>query len=302
MASAERVAAVRAFNRFYTGRIGLLHSGLHRTAHTLPSARVLYELGAAGGAVEVADLRSALDIDAGQLSRLLSRLEAEGLVAREPSPLDARRQRARLTGAGADAFTTLDARSAREIGALLDGLGEDRQRRVVGALGELRGALGERDPTVVIRGRKPGDLGWLVERHGALYAQEYGWDESFERFVAQIVADFDPLLDAAWFAEVDSERAGCVLLVHETEAAAKLRTLLVEPRARGLGLGARLVRECIDHARERGYDTLTLWTNDVLTAARRIYEREGFVLTSETPHHAFGHDLVEQTWSLTLRP
>jgi DNA-binding MarR family transcriptional regulator/GNAT superfamily N-acetyltransferase len=300
MASSERVAAVRAFNRFYTGRIGLLKGGLHRTAHALPEARVLYELGASEQ--DVADLREALEMDAGQLSRLLGKLEGDGLVARERSPHDGRRQHARLTPRGQEAFAILDARSAQEIGELLDGLGEDRQRAAVTALSQLQRALdgGERD--VLLRGLEPGDLGWMVERHGALYAQEYGWDQSFERLVAKIAAAFDPAHDHAWIAEVDGMRAGCVLLVHDTPANAKLRTLLVEPQARGLGLGSQLVDRCIETARDNGYETLTLWTNDVLHAARRIYERAGFVKTSEAAHHAFGHDLVEQTWSLTLRP
>jgi DNA-binding MarR family transcriptional regulator/N-acetylglutamate synthase-like GNAT family acetyltransferase len=303
MAPAERVAAVRAFNRFYTSRIGLVRGGLHRTAHNLTEARVLYELGSHGGAAEVADLRAALDIDAGQLSRLLARLEAEQLITRERSPADARRQRALLTAQGDDAFATLDARSANEIGTLLDALPEDGQRRVVAALNDLRQALDpDNQRTVTIRGLRAGDLGWLVERHGALYAQEYGWDPSFERLVARIVADYDPATDAAWIAETQGERAGCVLCVHDSPTTAKLRTLLVEPRARGLGLGTRLVDECIAHARAAGYNTLDLWTNDVLAAARRVYERAGFSLVSESPHRAFGHDLVEQTWSLTLNP
>jgi GNAT superfamily N-acetyltransferase len=149
---------------------------------------------------------------------------------------------------------------------------------------------------------EPGDLGWMVERHGVLYAAEYGWDQNFERLVAQIAADFDPQRDQAWIAEIDNERAGCVLCVHHDEHTAKLRTLLVEPHARGTGLGTRLVGQVIDHARARGYRTLTLWTNDVLTSARRVYERTGFTLVHEAPHRAFGHDLVEQTWSLTLQP
>jgi GNAT superfamily N-acetyltransferase len=185
------------------------------------------------------------------------------------------------------------------VGALLDALPDPHA--AVEAMGNLRRAI-EPSRAVVIRGPEPGDLGWLVERHGALYAREYGWDESFERLAARVVAAFDPESDRAWFAELDGQRAGCVLCVHVDETTAKLRTLLVEPRARGLGLGTRLVDEVIRHARRRGYRTLTLWTNDVLTQARRIYERAGFTLEHEAPHHAFGHDLIEQTWSLTLQP
>jgi DNA-binding MarR family transcriptional regulator/GNAT superfamily N-acetyltransferase len=301
MTDPERVAAVRAFNRFYTSRLGMVRGGLHRTEHPLAEARVLYELG--GGSQPVAELRRALAMDAGQLSRLLGKLERSGLVARERAASDARRQTARLTEDGAAAFATLDRRSAGEVAALLETLPEHDQAALIAAIDTIRRVL---DPppqhAVVIRGPRPGDLGWLVERHGALYAEEYGWDASFERLVARIAADYDPATDAAWIAELDGERAGCVLCVHEDERTAKLRTLLVEPFARGAGLGTRLVDEVIRHARARGYHQLTLWTNDVLTAARHVYERAGFTLRHEAPHRAFGKDLVEQTWSLTLKP
>ena len=214
-----------------------------------------------------------------------------------------RRQTARLTPAGEQAFATLDRRSAAEVAELLDGLPDHDRRRLVAAMDTIGDILQmPKDRTVVIRGLRPGDLGWLVERHGALYAEEYGWDQGFERLVAGIAADFDPATDAAWIAELGGERAGCVLCVHEDDRTAKLRTLLVEPHARGTGLGTQLVDEVIRHARARGYATLTLWTNDVLSAARGIYVRAGFTLEHEAPHRAFGHDLVEQTWSLTLRP
>jgi GNAT superfamily N-acetyltransferase len=242
-------------------------------------------------------------MDAGQLSRLLAKLEGAGYVERHRCADDARRQTARLTDAGRAAFATLDRRSAEEVAALLDTLPERDQAELIAATKRIRRVLDPpRERAVLIRGPRPGDLGWLVERHGALYAQEYGWDQSFERLVAQIAADFDPATDAAWIAELDDERAGCVLCVHEDADTAKLRTLLVEPDARGAGLGAKLVDEVIRHAKARGYRTLTLWTNDVLTAARRVYERAGFTLRHEAPHRAFGKDLVEQTWSLTLKP
>jgi GNAT superfamily N-acetyltransferase/DNA-binding MarR family transcriptional regulator len=301
MAAQDRVAALRDFNRFYTRRLGMVRGGLHRTAHPLAEARVIYELGR--GPLPVAALRRALAMDAGQLSRLLAKLERDGVVARERAAGDARARTARLTGAGEQAFATLDRRSADDIGALLDTLPDPDQERLIAAADTIRAVLdrpGAR--TVVIRPPRPGDLGWMVERHGALYAREYGWDESFERLVARIAADFDPARDAAWIAEVDGRRAGCVLCVHHDAHTAKLRTLLVEPHARGTGLGSRLVDEVIRHARARGYRTLTLWTNDVLTAARRVYERAGFTLEHEAPHHAFGSHLVEQTWSLTLQP
>jgi DNA-binding MarR family transcriptional regulator/N-acetylglutamate synthase-like GNAT family acetyltransferase len=301
VATAERIAAVRAFNRFYTGRLGLVRGGLVRTPHALAEARVLYELGQADP-LEVSVLRTTLDIDAGQLSRLLARLEDDGLLTRERSDGDARRQRVRLTPAGREAFATLDRRTVEQVGELLDALPEERQERLVRALDAVRDAL-EQAPaarTVVLRGLEPGDLGWIVARHGVLYAREYGWDATFEALVARIMGAFDPARDRAWIAEVDGRRAGCVLCVHKDATTAQLRTLLVEPEARGLGIGARLVDECARHARRAGYAELVLWTNDVLTAARRIYERAGFTLVHEAPHRAFGHDLVEQTWSLTL--
>jgi DNA-binding MarR family transcriptional regulator/GNAT superfamily N-acetyltransferase len=301
MAAHDRVATLRDFNRFYTRRLGMVRGGLHRTAHPLAEARVIYELGR--GPLPVAALRRALAMDAGQLSRLLTRLERDGMVARERAAGDARARTARLTQRGEQAFATLDRRSADDVGALLDTLPDRDQERLIAATDTIRAVLEPpAERTILIRPPRPGDLGWMVERHGALYAREYGWDESFERLVARIAADFDPARDAAWIAEVDGRRAGCVLCVHHDAQTAKLRTLLVEPHARGTGLGSRLVDEVVRHARAHGYRTLTLWTNDVLTAARRVYERAGFTLEHEAPHRAFGHDLVEQTWSLTLQP
>ncbi len=259
---------------------------------------MLYELGS-HGAMETSALRDVLDVDAGQLSRLLGRLESEGMIARAPSPGDARRRRVQLTAEGERAFATLDRRTIAQIGGLLDQLPEPHQNRLIAALEEIRGALEPRGE-VALRGLEPGDLGWMVERHGILYAREYGWDESFELLVAQIMGAFRPGTDRGWIATLDGRRAGGVLCVHDTDATAKLRTLLVEPEARGHGIGARLVDAVIEHARRQGHEELVLWTNDILTAARRIYQRAGFVLTSEAPHHAFGHDLVEQTWSLRL--
>jgi DNA-binding MarR family transcriptional regulator/GNAT superfamily N-acetyltransferase len=297
MSTADDVQAVREFNRFYTSRMGLARSTVYGTGYALAEARVLYELGA-NDSTEVSDLRAALRIDAGQLSRLLKRLEEQRLLTKQASPLDARRQQVRLTEHGKTAYETLNERSEREIATLLDEAGQG----VVESMRQLRRALEPKDRSVRFRGLEPGDLGWLVERHGVLYAREYGWNQSFERLVARIAADFDPTTDRAWIAEVDGQRAGAVLCVREDDTTAKLRTLLVEPDARGLGLGTRLVDEVIAHARRAGYTTLTLWTNDVLLAARRIYERAGFTLSHEAPHGAFGHDLVEQRWSLTLRP
>jgi DNA-binding MarR family transcriptional regulator/GNAT superfamily N-acetyltransferase len=305
--SADRVAAIRAFNRFYTNRIGVLGEGLLRTPHSLTEARVLYELGQRE-VTEVSDLRRDLDIDAGFLSRLLNRLQRNGLAARERSDSDARRQRIRLTDDGRAAFAELDRRSADEIGELLEALGDEDQRRLVAAMDVVRGVLDQvqRSDGFVLRPAHVGDFGWIVHRHGVLYAQEYGWDETFEALVARIVADYveqrDPRRDAAWIAEVDGEPVGCVLCVRREQDVAQLRLLLVEPRARGRGIGGRLIEECLRFAVRAGYRRITLWTNDVLHEARRLYENAGFELQESAPHHSFGHDLVEQTWARDLYP
>jgi DNA-binding MarR family transcriptional regulator/GNAT superfamily N-acetyltransferase len=303
--SDDRVAAVRAFNRFYTARIGVLRDGLLRTPHSLTEARVLYELGQRE-VTEVADLRREMDIDAGFLSRLLARLQRDGLVARERSTDDARRQRVRLTEEGRAAFAELDRRSADEIGAVLEALSEDDQRRLIAAMDAVRDVLTDSPAPAgfVLRAPHPGDLGWIVQAHGALYARQYGWDETFEALVARIVADYaadhDPRREAAWIAEVDGEPAGCVLCVRHDDDTAQLRLLLVHPRARGRGIGGRLIEECLRFAARAGYRRITLWTNEVLHEARRLYERAGFELLESAPHHSFGHDLVEQTWARDL--
>jgi DNA-binding MarR family transcriptional regulator/GNAT superfamily N-acetyltransferase len=306
VAADDRIAAVRAFNRFYTTRIGALQEGFLRTPHSLSEARVLFELGQRD-VTDVAELRRTLELDAGHLSRVLARLDAQGLVGRERSKADGRRQRVRLTDEGRDAFALLDRRSAQDIGALLDTLGEEDRRRLVGAMDVVRTLLDPAPPAAayVLRPPRPGDLGWIVHRHGALYADEYGWDAGFETLVARVVADYaadhDARREAAWIAEVDGVPAGCVLCVARDATTAQLRLLLVEPAARGRGIGARLVEECLRFARRAGYDEIVLWTNDVLHEARRLYERAGFTLGAQTPHHSFGHDLVGQDWSLRLR-
>jgi DNA-binding MarR family transcriptional regulator/N-acetylglutamate synthase-like GNAT family acetyltransferase len=294
MAMSDHVEAVRDFNRFYTARMGLTRGSY---ARPLPEIRVLYEL--SHGTEEVADLRTALQIDPGQLSRVISKLEEQGLVTKTPSPVDARRQLVRLTAAGAKRFAELDAESATEVGAVLDGL--PNADEVVNAMQSLKAAI-EPDTTLTLRDPEPGDLGWLVQRHGELYAREYGYDQSFERLVAQIVAAFDPATDRAWIAELGRQRVGAILCVHADESTAKLRTLLVEPQARGHGLGGKLVDAVVRHATAKGYRTLTLYTNDNLPAARRLYERAGFTLTDAQRETAYGHEHVAQTWSLTLTP
>jgi DNA-binding MarR family transcriptional regulator/GNAT superfamily N-acetyltransferase len=301
--SNDVVGLVRSFNRFYTRVIGALDAGLTGSPHTLTEARVLFEI-AAVDALEVAHLRRALGLDAGYLSRILARFTADGLVAREQSADDARRQVVRLTPSGKAAFAVLDAGAVASVEQLVAPLDEDGRDRLVAAMHTIRTVLGDGPPPApyVLRGPEPGDLGWVVARHGALYAAEYGWDATFETLVARIVGGFDPDRGAAWIAEVGGERAGCVFCVPSDvdDAAAQLRLLLVEPSARGSGIGRRLVEECLRHARRAGYARITLWTNDVLGAARAIYVDAGFTLDREEPHHSFGHDLVGQFWSLDL--
>lgn len=298
---------MREFNRFYTRVIGLLQAGLAGTPHTLTEARVLFEV-AGRGAIEVAELRGLLDLDAGYLSRILGRFAADGLLTREPSPDDGRRQVVRLTGPGAAAFAALDAAQATAVAKLLAPLpGSDRDR-LVDAMGEIRALLGDapRSTGLVLRPLEPGDLGWVLARHGALYAAEHRWDASFEALVARIVADYagehDPARETGWIAEVDGKAVGCVFCVadDDDDGYARLRLLLVEPSARGLGVGGRLVQECLRFARRAGYPGIRLWTFDALTAARRIYQAAGFRVDSEIPRHAFGHDMVEQVWSREL--
>lgn len=301
------VAAVRAFSRFYTRVVQALDEGLLDTPYSLTEAHILYEL-AQRAVTEVVDLRRTVGIDAGYMSRLLSRFASDGLITRDRSAADGRRQVIGLTDQGRAAFEMLDGRSTDQVRQVVAGLEPAQRRRLVGALQTVQQLLGDvaRPETVVLRPAGAGDFGWVVQRHGVLYAQEYGWDESFEALVARVVADFvdqrheDPGRIAAWIAEVGGEPVGCIFCVRKDATTAQLRLLLVEPGARGAGIGGRLVDECIRFARRAGYDRLVLWTNDVLTDARRVYERAGFQLVEEEPHHSFGHDLVGQTWSLDL--
>jgi DNA-binding MarR family transcriptional regulator/GNAT superfamily N-acetyltransferase len=299
------VAEVREFNRFYTATIGVLREGLLRTPYSLTEARIIFEL-AQRDETEVTALRRQLGVDAGYLSRILARFAADGLVDRARSATDGRRQVIRLTPAGRAAYRMLDERSAAEIQRMLDRLPASNQRRLLGAMATIRGVLNdERRPGVLLREPRPGDLGWIVARHGELYAAEHGWDATFEALVAGIVADFalsaDPVgRERAWLVEIDGERAGCVFCVREDESTARLRVLLVEPDARGAGVGSRLVRECIAFARSAGYRRLVLLTYDVLADARRIYQRAGFRLVHQEPVRRYGHDLVEQEWAKDL--
>ena len=302
------VAAVRRFSRFYTRRIGLLHEGLLGGPLSLAEGRLVYELAQLGTST-ARDLGAELGLDSGYLSRLLRGLEERGFLARRPSEEDGRQITLSLTPAGRDAFAAIDARSREEVGAMLGRRSGAERRRLAAALAEAERLLDGAAPEpaqapYVLRPPRPGDMGWVVHRQAALYAREYGWDETFEALVAEIVAGFvrgfDPRRERCWIAEREGAAVGSVFLVRDSEAIAKLRLLYVEPEARGLGIGRRLVAECVDLARAIGYRRLTLWTNDVLVAARRIYQAAGFRLVAEEPHHSFGHDLVGQNWSLDL--
>jgi DNA-binding MarR family transcriptional regulator/N-acetylglutamate synthase-like GNAT family acetyltransferase len=301
-----RVGSVRRFNRFWTRQIGVLREEYLESPFSLTEVRVLYEL-ANRGESTASELGEELGLDAGYLSRILRGFEKHDLIHKRPSETDGRRRLLRLTERGREAFAPLDARSRNDIGAMLGGMSTAEQERLVGAMRTIEGLLGVSPEPVVpylLRAHLPGDMGWVVHRHGVLYAREYGWDERFEALVAEIVAKFirqyDPKLERCWIAERDGEIVGCVFLVRESEEIAKLRLLLVEPKVRGLGIGSRLVEECIRFARQAGYRKITLWTNDVLDSARRIYTAMGFRLVHEEPHHSFGHDLVGQTWELML--
>ncbi|MER6075506.1 bifunctional helix-turn-helix transcriptional regulator/GNAT family N-acetyltransferase [Streptomyces sp. NPDC001817] len=302
------VQDVRAFNRFYTGVIGALDYGRHLYApYTLTESRVLYEL-AQVPHLDAADLRALLDLDAGYLSRILNKFEDAGLIERGPSRSDPRRRRVRLTERGREAAALLDERARETIGTMLDTVPPADRPRLADAMRTIREVLGEggaRPGEVVLREPRPGDLGWIVQRNAALYAAEYDWNADYEGLVARIVADFaedhDPHLERVWIAEQTGRPVGCVMCVRDdAPGTARLRLLLVEPEARGHGVGDRLVRAVIDFARGVGYRDLVLWTNDVLSGARRIYQRHGFVLVAEKPHRSFGKDLVGQDWRLDL--
>ncbi len=300
------VAAVREFTRFYTRLLGLLREGLLDTPYSMTEARIIFEL-ARQDEAEVAEMRRWLDLDAGYLSRILTRFEADGLVRRSRSPGDGRRQVIALTQTGRAVFGRLDALSSEQIRGLLGPIPPGRRDRLTAAMAGIREILSGTPGanTVVLRPPVPGDLGWVVQRNGALYAAEYGWDDTYEALVARIVADYagraDAAGEAAWIAEVAGERAGCVFCMRKDDRTAQLRLLLVEPSARGMGIGGRLVDECLAFARRAGYREIVLWTNDVLHAARRIYQRAGFELIASQPHHSFGHDLVGQDWRLALK-
>ena len=303
----DAIAAVRRFSRFYTRRIGLLQDGLLDLPFSLAEARVIYEL-AQHDAATAAELAAALGLDAGYLSRILRGIDRRGLLRREPCTHDRRQTMLSLTAQGREAFAALDAGSQAQIASLLAPLSPPAQNRLIAALRETEALLDAARPAqtepFVLRPPQPGDMGWVVQRQGLLYAREYGWDARFEALVAEIVAkfvqDFDPARERCWIAERDGEPAGAVFVVRRTDEVAQLRLLHVEAASRGLGIGRRLVDECIRFARDAGYRRITLWTNDVLVSARRIYQAAGFTLAAEERHHSFGHDLVGQNWERPL--
>ena len=304
--SVNRVEPVRHFNRFYTRQIGVLQERLSRSPFSLTEARVLYEL-AHRHKPTAAELVKELGLDAGYLSRILREFRKRRLIKKEASGSDARQSLLLLTRQGIEAFRDLSARASVEITTLLQDLSEVKQNRLIEAMQTIEELLGGKraaKTSYILRTHQPGDMGWVVYRHGVLYAQEYGWDEEFEALVAEIVAEFikryDPKKDRCWIAEQDGEIVGSAFLVSQSKRVAKLRLLLVEPKARGQGIGDRLVNECLRFARQVGYRKVTLWTNNVLQAARHLYQSTGFRLVHQEPHHSFGCDLIAETWELKL--
>ncbi|MDB6090013.1 MAG: MarR family transcriptional regulator [Gammaproteobacteria bacterium] len=340
--SAAQIARVRAFNRDYTRRIGVLSEGLLHSPYSLTEVRVMYEISHRSG-VTAAELADELELDRGYLSRMLKGFEGKKLLARAPSTQDGRRQHLRLTPAGKRVFASLERRSQEQVGAMLTALDEQHRRAVLGAMEVIQSAFagsvelglpsgsdstaesseraGVSDATAPIaesrspnrpasaevsfRPHRPGDMGWVIHRHGELYWQEYGWTDEFEALVAGItvefIRNFDPTRERCWIAERGGRRLGCIFLVAKDTTTAKLRLLLVEPEARGLGIGRTLVTECVRFARAAGYEKIVLWTHEALTAARSLYSEAGFKRTAQEPHHSFGHDLVAETWELELR-
>jgi DNA-binding MarR family transcriptional regulator/N-acetylglutamate synthase-like GNAT family acetyltransferase len=306
--AAQAIDAIRGFNRLYTRQLGLLDQGLLGSEFTLTEARVLYEL-ANHRETTATEIARELGIDLGYLSRLIQKFDRRRFIRRTRSPVDARQSRLRLTEKGRTAFNPLDRAARSQITAMIGPMTREQRRELLAAMQRIRSLLQpEPEPhgreAYGIRPLKIGDVGWITHRQGILYAQEYGWDGTYEALVAEILAGFvkrfDPHGENAWVAERDDAIVGSVFLVRGSDSVAKLRLLYVEPAARGMGVGGRLVHECIEFARAKGYRTLTLWTNDVLASARRIYEAAGFQLKREERHHSFGKDLNGQTWDLTL--
>jgi DNA-binding MarR family transcriptional regulator/GNAT superfamily N-acetyltransferase len=319
--SATQIARVRAFNRDYTRRIGVLSERLLDSPYSLTQVRVMYEIAHRSG-VTAGELAEELDLDRGYLSRMLKGFETKKLLVRTPAPEDGRRQHLRMTPAGLRVFAPLEKRSQEQVRGMLSALDEERRRILLEAMDKIQNALGNKSSSgksqpeksqpekgdlarqLTLRSHRPGDMGWVVQRHGEIYHQEYGWNEEFEALVAEITAEFVRKLDVTrercWIAEHDGRRVGCIFLVAKDATTAKLRLLLVDPDARGLGVGRKLVAECVRFARATGYRKIVLWTQETLTAARHLYTEAGFVKTAREPHRSFGHDLIGETWEREL--
>ena len=308
MSFAEQVDKFRNFNRFHTRLVGALNDNMLASGYALPQLRVLYEIAVAprGAPLSARDLSDILQIDPGYLSRLVAGLEADGLIQRTPTPENAKRLALTVTDFGRQKYLDLARMSASHTGALLEPLDKAERRELVGAMQTIERLLGQskKDRTFILRDPEPGDMGWVVCAQARFYAKEYGWGQQFEALVSQIVAqfaeNFDPAGEKCWIAEQDGRNVGSVFVVRQDEETAKLRLLYVDQAARGLGLGRRLVDECLRFARGRGYRRMELWTNDVLSAARHVYESAGFELINEERHHSFGKDLVGQNWGLDI--
>jgi DNA-binding MarR family transcriptional regulator/GNAT superfamily N-acetyltransferase len=304
--SDDQITAVRAFNRFYTRKLGVLDQHLAKTPFSLSEARVLYEL-AHREDLSAKEIGSELGLDAGYLSRILQNFDDGGLISRKPLASDRRQYRLALTAKGRQAFAKLDRNSHDDVGGMLATLPRGATSRLLGAMGVIERLLDDAHaplPPAMLREPRPGDMGWVVQSHGALYASEYGFDASFEGLVAEIAAKFLASFDASrercWIAEIDGAPVGSIFLVRHSDDVAKLRLLLIDPAGRGHGLGRRLVGECIAFARACGYRKITLWTQSILVAARKIYQEAGFVLVATEPHRSFGQSLVGETWEMEL--
>ncbi len=311
----DRVSAVRRFNRFYTRQIGVLRKTYLGSPYSLAEMRVLYEIAQADklasklGARTASDIGRTLDLDAGYLSRVLRNFEKAGLIARKPSPDDARQSHLALTAKGAKTYAPYEKRSQDNVAEMLGALKPNDQAKLIDAMRAIEGLLGGQapasKPAVILRQPRHGDFGWIVSRHAELYAQEYGWGDPFEGLCAQIVADFvnnyDAKLERCWIAEMNGENVGCIMLVKDKEpGVARIRLLVVDPKARGLGLGARLTDECVKFSRKAGYKKITLWTHSILSAARHVYQKAGFTLTGSEKHKSWGKPVVSEYWDMTL--
>jgi DNA-binding MarR family transcriptional regulator/N-acetylglutamate synthase-like GNAT family acetyltransferase len=302
----QRIAAIRSFNRFYTQKIGVLQDKVLDSAFSLTEGRIMYEL-AHREAITAADLSLTLGLDPGYLSRTLRSFVKRGLIDRKRSKTDGREMVLALTAEGQKVYAHLDSRASEEIGMLLRNVSVQQQTRLTKAMKTIQDVLSPEtaeENRYIVRQHRPGDMGWVVARHGSLYAEEHGWNQEFEALAAEITAKFirhyDPQWDRCWIAERNGENVGCVFLVKQSKTVAKLRLLLVEPKARGLGIGARLVNECVTFSRQAGYRKIVLWTQSILQPARDLYKKAGFSLVGEEPHHSFGKSLVGETWELVL--